>query len=121
MSIMSMKTAALSLLLACVGCASAPPVVSDDQREAFQTVVREAEVAGAATEPPEAARLLRDAKSEFEYGQRIPRDPEHARCVLTKAQADAEAALALARRRQADLAAQKVLARQEFALPAGTP
>jgi hypothetical protein len=99
----SMKIVSLSLLLVFGGCATAPPpIVSAAQKQAFSDVVRKAEAEGAATDPPEAAQLLREAKSEFDYAQRMPRTPARARSMLKKAQADAEAALLMARRRHED-------------------
>lgn len=79
------------------GCATAQPLMSQGQVKRFDDVVRDAEAAGAAAEPPAAAEHLRDAKSEFEYAQHLPRDPEHARKLLEQAQADADLALTLAR------------------------
>ena len=112
-----MKTSSFALLLVvwgCVGgCATAPPLVSPDQRKSFEDVVRQAEAAGAATEPPAAAEKLRDAKSEFEYAQRIPRDPEHARQLLEQAQGDAELALTLARRHLQEIADEREAARRD--------
>jgi Domain of unknown function (DUF4398) len=86
----------LCLLVAFLGCATTPPVVSLDQRRAFLDVVRKAEAAGAAVEPPDAVVLLRDAKADFDYAQRVPRNPDHARHLLLKAQAEAELALSRA-------------------------
>jgi hypothetical protein len=93
-----MKLSSLAFLMIVGGCATAQPLVSPGQRKSFEDVVRQAEAAGAATEPPAAALHLRDAKSEFEYAQRIPRDPAHARRLMEQAQGDAELALTLARR-----------------------
>jgi hypothetical protein len=93
-----MKLSSFVLLMLVGGCATAQPLVSPGQRKSFEDVVRQAEAAGAATEPPAAVEKLRDAKSEFEYAQRIPRDPAHARRLLAQAQGDAELALTLARR-----------------------
>ena len=115
-----MKISLLACLVAFGGCATAPPIVSPGQRQAFADVVRDAEAEGAATEPPEAARLLAEAKSGFDYAQRIPKDPAHARRVLTKAQTDAETALLMARRRHEDQQAARIKARQDVEIATET-
>jgi hypothetical protein len=80
------------------GCATAPPAISALQVKAFDDVVRSAEAAGACDNPPEAARQLRDAKSDFYYAEHSPMDPNRARRTLVTAQAEAEAARDLAQR-----------------------
>jgi hypothetical protein len=115
---MSMKLASLFLMFAAIGCATAPPIISPTQGQAFAEVVRAAEAEGAANEPPEAVRLLREAKSGFAYAQRLPMDPDHARRVLAKAQSDAEAALQLARRRHQEEAIVNLKLRREAAVDA---
>ncbi|MEA2696257.1 MAG: hypothetical protein QOI66_528 [Myxococcales bacterium] len=107
----------LSLLVLFTGCATSPPkpLLTAGQRQAFAEVIREAQAEGAESEPPEAARLLREAKSEFEYGQRLPKYPERARGILAKAQSDAEAALRMARRRHQEQAAAAQLDRHDLA------
>jgi hypothetical protein len=112
-----MKIASLSLLVVFTGCATSPPkpILTAEQRQAFAEVIREAQAEGADSEPPEAARLLREAKSEFEYGQRLPKYPEKARAVLAKAQSDAEAALRMARRRHQEQMAAGLMTRHDVA------
>lgn len=86
------------VLTAAVGCATAQPlIVSDAQVRRFADTIRDAEATGVADGPPEAIQLLEDAKSGFEYGQRLPLYPERAKEILAKAQQDADAALALVR------------------------
>jgi hypothetical protein len=86
------------VLAATLGCATAQPlVVSDAQARRFADTIRDAEAAGVANGPPDALRMLEDAKSGFEYGQRLPLYPERAREILAKAQQDADGALALVR------------------------
>jgi hypothetical protein len=93
-----MKRGLVIVLAAAAGCATAQPLVlSDAQVRRFADTVREAEAAGIADGPPEALRMLEEAKSGFEYGQRLPRYPERAKEILAKAQQDADAALALVR------------------------
>lgn len=113
----TMKLASLSLLVLFTGCATSPPkpVLTAGQRQAFAEVIREAQAEGADAEPPEAARLLREAKSEFEYGQRLPKYPEKAKAVLAKAQSDAEAALRMARRRHQEQVAAGLMIRHDVA------
>jgi hypothetical protein len=89
--------ASFVVLVTLAGCATAQPVISPEQQRSFEDVVRQAEAAGAASEPQAAVEHLRDAKSEFAYARRVPRDPAHARRLLVQAQRDAELALALAR------------------------
>ena len=92
------------LLAGAIGCATAQPfVLSNEQRSHFRQVVREAEAAGALDGPPEAAQHLADAKSDFDYAQHLPRYPERARDLVTKAQAEGELALALARQHRSNL------------------
>ncbi|HEY2903060.1 MAG TPA: hypothetical protein VGL59_20935 [Polyangia bacterium] len=116
----AVQVGVVSVLLA-GGCASSPPpvVVSAGQQKAFNDVVRQAEAEGATVNLPEAARLLRDAKDEFVYGQRTPMYPERERATLDKAQKDAEKALALIRRERQRLNTEDALARQELATAVG--
>jgi hypothetical protein len=117
-----MKTFAFCLLGACVGCATARPfALSDQQVKSFREVVREAEAAGAADGPPEAAQRLSDAKSEFEYSQHLPLYPDRARELVAKAQADADAALALAQREATEQLAVRQAERHELLVGAVTP
>jgi hypothetical protein len=88
----------LSLVVALSGCATAAVgsvAVSPAQRKEFADAVQSAESAGAAVESREAAVRLQEAKSAFEYAQHLPRDPDHARRELMRAQVDAEVALVL--------------------------
>jgi hypothetical protein len=112
----------LSLLVLFAGCATSPPrpILTAGERQAFAEVIREAQAEGADSEPPEAARLLREAKSEFEYGQRLPKYPERAKGILAKAHSDAEAALRLARRRHQEQAAAGLVNRQDLATASAT-
>ena len=88
----------IALLMIFGGCATARPRLPS-QRKSFEDVVRKAEAAGAATEPPEAAAKLRDAKSEFGYARNGSRDPRaRASAAPPQAQDDAELALTIARR-----------------------
>src|SRR5580692_10814333 len=117
-----MKTFAFCLLGACVGCATARPfALSDQQVKSFREVVREAEAAGAADGPPEAAQRLSDAKSEFEYSQHLPMYPDRARELAAKAQADADAALALAQHEAEEHVAVRQAERHELLVGAVTP
>jgi len=97
------------MLLAVVGgCATVEPfVVSDQQRTHFEQVVQAAEVAAAADGPAQAAALVVEAKSDFDYAQHLPKYPERARSLVAKAQYEADTALWMAREahRQAQLAA----------------
>jgi hypothetical protein len=105
-----MKLLSLSLLVGLSACATAtPPAVSIQQINAFDDLVKRAEAAGAAEEPQEAAARLHEAKSDFYYAQHIPADPDHARRLVAKAQADAQAALDLAQRHTQ----QQVVAREQ--------
>jgi hypothetical protein len=104
------------VLVLSAGCATAQPVVSDGERQAFAKVIREAEAEGAASEPPDAVALLRDAKSDFDYAQRLPMNPVKARHMLATAQKEAQKALALARQRREDQRASLTKAHQEAAL-----
>jgi hypothetical protein len=82
---------------------------SNEQRALFNDVIRQAEAAGAVEGPPEAARCLADAKSDFNYAQRIPRYPDRARQMATKAQEEGAEALRLAQQHRREMA---VLARE---------
>jgi hypothetical protein len=117
-----MKNLAFGLLVACVGCATTQPfVLSAQQVKSFRDVVRDAEAAGAADGPPEAAQRLSDAKSEFEYSQHLPLYPDRARELAVKAQTDAEAALVIAHgQAQARLTVRQE-ERHEVLAGAGTP
>jgi hypothetical protein len=92
-----MKVISLLSALALTSCATAPPVVSALQVKTFEDVVLSAEAAGACDNPPEAARQLRDAKSDFYYAEHSPMNPERARRMVMTAQAEAVAARDLAR------------------------
>jgi hypothetical protein len=100
-----MKTVLALAFASFCGCATAPPVLSSLQVNAFNATVRQAEAAGATEGPQETAALLREAKSDFYYAQHLPADPDRARAVAVKAQANAtkalEAAQANARNRLA--------------------
>jgi hypothetical protein len=116
-----MKKLAL-VLIAASGCATAQPlVVSDGQYRRFIGTVREAEAAGIANGPPEAIRLLNDAKSDFEYAQRLPRYPQRARELLDKAQQGADAALALTRQAEKARLAAAAEARRAALMEAALP
>ena len=105
-----------------VGCATAQPlVISPQQRTNFETLVRDAEAAGAAEGPPAASARLADAKSEFEYAQHLPLYPDRARLLIVQAQADAEAALELARREAQARATVRETGRQETLAGVTTP
>lgn len=100
-----MKTLLALAFASFCGCATAPPVLSSLQVNAFNATVRQAEAAGASNGPAETATLLREAKSDFYYAQHLPADPDRARAVAIRAQASAtkalEAAQANARNRLA--------------------
>jgi hypothetical protein len=94
-----MKIVGVIGLVGLAGCATVQPFVpTPAQRARFAEVVREAEAAGATDWPPEAARRLANAKSDFTYAQHLPKYPERARAVAVHAEQDAEIALLLARR-----------------------
>lgn len=97
-----MKIASLSVLLLIGGCATSAatgPAVSEADRQMFAKLVRSAEIEGADTDPPQAAALLREAISDFDYAQRLPRNPTKAREMLAIARTEARQALTLARQR----------------------
>ena len=77
---------------------------SNEQRALFNEVIRQAEAAGAVEGSPEAARCLADAKSDFNYAQRIPRYPDRARQMATKAQEEGAEALRLAQQHRREMA-----------------
>jgi len=119
-----MKTFAFCLLIASAsaGCATTQPfALSQQQVKSFREVVREAEAAGAADGPPEAAQRLSDAKSEFEYSQHLPLYPDRARALAAKAQDDAEAALAIAQRESGEQLAVRQAERHEILVGAISP
>ncbi|HEX4403860.1 MAG TPA: hypothetical protein VH560_03470 [Polyangia bacterium] len=89
--------------------------------KSFREVVREAEVAGVADGPREAAQLLGDAKSEFEYSQHLPLYPDRARALAAKAQDDAEAALAIVQRQAQEQLAVRQAERHQILVGAATP
>jgi len=96
--IVRMKYRWLAFIALIEGCATAKPdVISAQQVAAFRAVVRQAEAAGAAEEPYQAAALLRSAQSDFYFAQHLPADPVRARDIARQAQAEAERALNLAR------------------------
>jgi hypothetical protein len=104
-----MRFIGICLVAGAVGCAAQPFVPSNEQRALFSEVVRQAEAAGAVEGSPEAARCLADAKSDFNYAQRIPKYPERARQMAIKAQEEGAQALRLAQEHRREMAA---LARQ---------
>lgn len=94
----AMRILSLGVLAVVVGCATAQPFVpSEAQRARFEEAVRQAEAAGASDSSHQAASLLADAKSDFEYAQHLPKYPERARQLADKAQREADAALLMAR------------------------
>ncbi len=95
----------ICLMVGAVGCAEQPFMPSNEQRALFNEVVRQAEAAGAVEGSPEAARCLADAKSDFNYAQRIPRYPDRARQMATKAQEEGAEALRLAQQHRREMAA----------------
>lgn len=101
----TMRFIAICLAAGAVGCAAQPFVPSNEQRALFNDVVRQAEAAGAVEGSPEAARCLADAKSDFNYAQRIPRYPDRARQLATKAQEEGAEALRLAQQHRRETAA----------------
>jgi hypothetical protein len=100
-----MRFIAICLVVGAVGCAEQPFMPSSEQRALFNQVIRQAEAAGAAEGPPEAARCLAEAKSDFDYAQRIPRYPDRARQMATKAQEEGAEALRLAQQHRHEMAA----------------
>jgi hypothetical protein len=107
-------------LVGMLGCATVEPfVVSDQQRAHFEQVLQSAERA-TADGPPEAAALLADARSDFEYAQHLPKYPERARGLAAKAQHEAETALWMAQQahRQAEVAARRAASAAEATGPA---
>jgi hypothetical protein len=117
-----MKIVALCVLASCLGCAaSAPLLISDQQRRQFEDVVREAEAAGAAEGPPLAASRLAEAKSEFEYSQHLPMYPDRARLLVAKAQEDADAALEMSRAQAQSRLAAREEARHQALVGAASP
>jgi non-ribosomal peptide synthetase component F len=119
----SMKGLVIVLGLASLaGCATAQPlVVSDEQYRRFTGAIREAEQSGIADGPAEAVRLLDEAKSGFEYAQRLPLYPDRARELLEKAQRDADAAVALVREAAKARLAAAAAARHAALLEAAAP
>jgi hypothetical protein len=102
-----MRIFGLGIAVAVMGCATVQPFMpSGAQQARFDEVVREAEAAGINDGPPEAARLLSDAKSDWMYAQHLPKYPERARGVAAKAQRDAETALLMVQRSRARTAGQ---------------
>jgi hypothetical protein len=100
-----MRFIGICLVAGAVGCAAQPFVPSNEQRALFNDVVRQAEAAGAVEGSPEAARCLADAKSDFNYAQRIPRYPDRARQLAIKAQTEGAEALRLAQQHRREMAA----------------
>ena len=105
----TMRFIEICLVVGAVGCAEQPFMPSSEQRTLFNEVIRQAEAAGALEGPPAAARCLADAKSDFDYAQRIPRYPDRARQLATRAQEEGAQALRLAQQHRREMAA---LARQ---------
>jgi hypothetical protein len=102
-----MRYLGVAVLMLLGGCATAEPfVVSDQQRARFDQVVQAADAAAAADGPSQAAALVVEARSDFEYAQHLPRYPEKARYLADKAQHEADTALWMAQdaHRQAGLA-----------------
>jgi hypothetical protein len=91
-----MKLSFLLIISSLSGCATATPIISAAQADAFRDVVRSAEAAGAGGPPPEAARQLRDAKSDFYYAQHSPMNRDRAHRLSVAALTEAEAARDLA-------------------------
>jgi hypothetical protein len=80
------------------GCATAPPEpISAQQVRTFHETVRIAEQATLAAGNADAEAVLRSAKSDFYYAEHSPMDPERARLMAARAQAEAESAVALSR------------------------
>jgi len=100
-----MRLIGVCLVAGAVGCAAQPFVPSNEQRALFNEVVRQAEAAGAVEGSPEAARCLADAKSDFNYAQRMPRYPDRARQLAIKAQEEGAEALRLAQQHRREMAA----------------
>ena len=100
-----MRFIGICLIAGAVGCAAQPFVPSNEQRALFNEVVRQAEAAGAVEGPPEAARCLAEAKSDFDYAQRIPLYPDRARQLAAKAQEEGAEALRLAEQHRREMAA----------------
>jgi hypothetical protein len=100
-----MRFIGICLIAGAVGCAAQPFMPSNEQRALFNDVVRQAEAAGALEGPPEAARCLAEAKSDFDYAQRIPLYPDRARQVAAKAQEEGAEALRLAEQHRREMAA----------------
>jgi hypothetical protein len=101
----TMRFIGICLIAGAVGCAAQPFVPSNEQRALFNDVVRQAEAAGAVEGPPEAARCLAEAKSDFDYAQRIPLYPDRARQLAAKAQEEGAEALRLAEQHRREMAA----------------
>ena len=101
----TMRFVVICLIVGAVGCAEQPFMPSSEQRALFNDVIRQAEAAGAAEGSPEAARCLADAKADFNYAQRIPRYPDRAQQLATKAQEEGAEALRLAQQHRREMAA----------------
>jgi hypothetical protein len=101
----TMRFIGICLIVGAAGCAEQPFMPSSEQRALFNDVIRQAEAAGAAGGSPEAARCLADAKADFNYAQRIPRYPDRARQLATKAQEEGAEALRLAQQHRREMAA----------------
>jgi len=101
----TMRFVLICLTVGAVGCAEQPFMPSSEQRALFNDVIRQAEAAGAVEGSPEAARCLADAKADFNYAQRIPRYPDRARQLATKAQEEGAEALRLAQQHRREMAA----------------
>jgi hypothetical protein len=80
------------------GCATAAPEpISAQQVQTFRETVRIAEQATLAAGNADAEAALRSAKSDFYYAEHLPMDPDRARLMAARAQAEAESAVALGR------------------------
>jgi hypothetical protein len=96
------------VVLGAFGCATVQPfMVSDQQRARFEQVVQQAEAAAATGGPAEALEVAKEARSDFEYAQHLPKYPERARALAAQAQQEAETALRMTQQahHQAELAA----------------
>ena len=91
----------LSLIgLVVIGCASAP-VINPDAWTTYESILREAEIAGA-TAVPEAQLHLTLAREQMQVAKELEADGDpRAKLVLARAQADAEVARAVAREAKA--------------------
>lgn len=105
-----MKTIAFGTLalIVCAGCATTP--VPADKLASSQAAIKSAEEMNAQKEP-RAALHLKLAKEQLEHGKDLMKEGENdgARVVLTRAEADGQAALEIARSYAAQIEATKTL------------